>query len=267
MKFHSRFIALALFVFLLTACGADAAQEGVDLSEIYTAAAASVEAQSSPTVAAATSTPAATATLISFPSAAPATVTPQSAAFSLSSSQSTANGCNNALYVSDVTISDGTTLAPDESFVKTWKFQNTGTCTWEEDYLITFVSGNAMDGDDTEIGEEVASGSSAEISVALVAPSSEGSYTGYWRLADADGNEFGQSVYVMIVVSDDASTLTPTATSEDEDDDTDSTSTRTPTTAAATATTAPTSTFTATTVPTAVPTETPEPAATSEPTE
>ncbi|HEX2993468.1 MAG TPA: NBR1-Ig-like domain-containing protein [Anaerolineales bacterium] len=262
MKFHSRFISLVLFVFLLTACGADAAQEGVDLAEIYTAAAASVEAQMSPTGAAATSTPAATATLITIPTTAPMTVTPQSAAFSSSSSQVTANGCNNALYVSDVTISDGTILAPDESFVKTWKFQNTGTCAWQEDYLITFTSGNSMDGDNTEIGEEVASGSTAEISVSLVAPSSEGSYTGYWKLADTDGNEFGQSVYVMIVVSDDASTLTPTATAEDEDTD----ATSTPTTVAATATTAPTLTFTATAVPTTIPTDTTEPAATSEPT-
>ncbi|HMB21621.1 MAG: NBR1-Ig-like domain-containing protein [Chloroflexota bacterium] len=265
MNTLSKSVFLILFALLLTACRADAAQEGVNLAEIYTAAAASVEAQSSPTGAAATSTPAATATLIIIPTTVPITVTPQSAVFSSSSSQVTANGCNNALYVSDVTISDGTILAPDESFVKTWKFQNTGTCAWEEDYLITFTSGNDMDGEDTEIDEEVASGSTAEISVSLVAPSSEGSYTGYWKLADADGNEFGQSVYVMIVVSDDASTLTPTATTEDEDEDTDATST--PTTAAATATTAPTSTFTATAVPTAIPTDTPEQAATSEPTE
>jgi hypothetical protein len=241
MKIYSKPIVLILFVLFLTACGADAAPEGAPVSDIYTAAAETLAAQVIPTtVSTATSLAIASPTPFAFPTAGLATPTSQSIVSYASSSQSTANGCNNATFVSDVTISDGTVLAPAESFVKTWRFQNSGTCTWSEDYLLTFVSGNDMDGNTTETEAEVASGSTSDLSVSLVAPSSEGTYTGYWRLADEDGNVFGQSVYVMIVVSDDASTLTPTSTEET----TESTSTPTATTAA-------TETFTPTTAPTA----------------
>ncbi len=146
-----------------------------------------------------------------------------------------------------MTITDGTILAPGESFVKTWEFQNTGTCDWSEEYLLTFVSGNDMDGETAEIGEEVSAGVTGDLSVSLIAPSTEGTYTGYWRLADEDGNLFGQSIYVMIVVSNDAATTTPTPTSTDETE--------------VTSTSVPTSTSTPTIVPTAVPTETAVPTA------
>jgi cell division septation protein DedD len=252
MKIHSKPIPLILLTFLLAACGANTAQEEAALSDIYTAAAATVGAQASSAVPTAIRTIAATATPITFPTTTPMTVTSQSA--DSYSSQSTANGCNDAVYVSDVTIPDGTVLAPSEAFVKTWKFQNTGTCTWDEDYLLTFVSGTDMDGETTEIDQEVSSGATGEISVSLIAPSSEGSYTGYWRLADESGNAFGQSVYVMIVVSDDASTLTPTPTSTTEAVESTPTSTSTP---PATETSTPTS------IPTATPTETSEPSPTA----
>jgi hypothetical protein len=69
-----------------------------------------------------------------------------------------------------------------------------------------------MDGDDVEIDEDVTTSSTASIAVSLVAPADEGTYTGYWKLATEDGTVFGETVYVLIVVSDDASTATPTTT-------------------------------------------------------
>jgi len=162
----------------------------------------------------------------------PSTPTTQS----ISVFYSTANGCYDAAYVSDVTIPDGTVLAPGESFTKTWKFQNSGSCDWESDFMLTFEMGEGMEGEDTAISEVVAAGESDSLSVSLVAPETEGSYTGYWRLTTASGNAFGQSVFVQIYVSDDAATSTPTTTA---------TATATTTAEAeATATTVPTSTFT-----------------------
>jgi hypothetical protein len=158
--------------------------------------------------------------------------------------------------LSDVTIPDGTILAPGESFTKTWLFQNTGTCTWSTSYSIALVSGSAMSGSTTALTSSVSSGGQINASVSMVAPSTNGTYTGYWKLANATGTAFGQSVYVQIVVSDDAATITPTPTSTD---DGDYTSTPTSTTAASTSTStmAPTSTPVPTTVPTAVPTAVP----------
>lgn len=228
---------------LVTACGANATPtEAIDLSNAYTAAAATIAGQINLTTPIATSTTFATATQFSFPTI-PVTMTQQSLiAYSVAS---TANGCNNSIYISDVTVPDGTVLAPGESFTKTWEFQNTGSCEWTEGYMITFVSGTEMDGNNTEIDNTIAVDSSGEASVLLVAPDSEGTYTGYWRLADEDGNVFGQFVYVQIVVSEDASTLTPTVTSTPTTETDESSSTPTATTQpTATSTAVPSSTYT-----------------------
>ncbi len=37
-------------------------------------------------------------------------------------------------FVADITIPDGTLIKPGDSFVKTWRIQNDGTCTWNGEY-------------------------------------------------------------------------------------------------------------------------------------
>ena len=143
-------------------------------------------------------------------------------------------GCNSSIYVSDVTIPDGTTFGPGTTFVKTWMFQNTGTCTWDTNYQLIFLSGEQMGGTSTRLGTSVAPSQQAQASVSLTAPAAVGNYTGYWRLADDQGNPFGESVTVVIVVSSSAPTITPTSTT------TSATSTPTLTTPAASGTPIPT---------------------------
>lgn len=247
-------MTLILLTLLLASCGASTTQtEEAALSSAYTAAASTLSSQEIFETPTATPTHFATTTPFSFPTTIPATVVTVQNKVSYVSA-STANGCNDAIYVSDVTISDGTVLPPGESFVKTWKFQNTGTCDWNENYLITFVSGTDMDGETTELDQDVSTGATGDISVSLIAPESEGTYTGYWRLADEDGNVFGQSVYVMIVVSEDAATATPTLTSTTQSVEATSTPTSTPQN---------TETFTPTSVPTEIPIQTPIPTETN----
>src|SRR5919106_856094 len=53
-----------------------------------------------------------------------------------------------AVFVEDVTVPDNTRIEAGEEFTKTWKLQNTGSCTWA-DYTIAFVSGDEMDAPDT----------------------------------------------------------------------------------------------------------------------
>jgi hypothetical protein len=143
--------------------------------------------------------------------------------------------CDNAAYVSDVTIPDGTVMAPGQTFTKTWKIKNTGTCTWTTAYKLAFVSGNAMGGVSTALTASVAPGGTIDISVALKAPSSAGSVTGYWRLKNAAGTGLGEQVSVVISVS--GTTLTPTLTV---------TTTQGAATGTLTATVTPTETVTAT---------------------
>lgn len=204
-------IPLMLAALFLSACGGNEVvtpTEGVLISDVYTAAAMTLTAQSSLVTPTMTPLPTTTPTISSSPTFISSTPTAQS----VSVSYSTANGCYNAAYISDVTIPDGSILAPGEVFTKTWKFQNTGSCDWEADFEITFEIGENMNGDSVTIGESVAVGDTASISVSLVAPGTEGTYTGYWRLGTDSSMSFGQSVYVMIIVSDDAATSTPTPT-------------------------------------------------------
>jgi uncharacterized protein YceK len=248
MKTILKFLVVISFVIVLSACGGntnDTQSEDL-ISVAYTNAAMTLSVQRQ------NNTP--TATLMPFSTTIPTlavsptvgvVVTSTARSAATNTPVSTANGCNDAVYVSDVTIPDGTVLAPGESFTKTWKFQNTGTCNWNEGYLITFVSGTNMGGVATTINQDVSVGATGDISVSLTAPNTVGTQAGYWRLADGSGNAFGQTVYVMIAVSGSASTVTPTLTQTGE----------------MTATSEPTLTpsVTATFTPTQIPTETPTP--------
>ena len=211
MKTIPKLIPLMFVILILSACRGSVdviPTEGASITDVYTAVAMTLAAQASLVTPTITLLPSTTPTTWSSPTLIPSTPTTQSVAVSYS----TANGCYNAAYVSDVTIPDGTVLAPGETFTKTWKFQNTGSCDWDEDFVLTFETGEDMDGEDTTIGETIAAGATDSLSITLVAPETEGTYTGYWRLSTASGAAFGQSVFVMIVVSEDVATSTPTST-------------------------------------------------------
>ncbi len=111
-----------------------------------------------------------------------------------------AYGCNNLVFVRDVTIPAGTTMKPGEDFGKTWKVANTGTCDWMYQYAIVLISGDAMSGKTTKLNRVVTAGHWAELTVQMGAPKSPGTYTAYWRLSDADGHMFGASLAVSVVV-------------------------------------------------------------------
>jgi len=256
MKTYSLFFTVLLLLLMLSACGGGATPSSeITISDVNTAVAMTLTAQAYPVAATETSPPTSSPTPVSSPTKIPSTSTHQSVPTSLNVSV-----CDNSAYISDVTIPDGTILAPGQTFVKTWMFQNTGSCTWSAYYSLTFVSGNAMSGSETTIEQSVASGNQAQISVALTAPATEGTYTGYWRLTNEQGIAFGISVYVQIVVSNGAATLTPTPTAT-------STSTVGPSSTPTPTVYPPTSTYTPlpTDTPTPIPTDTPLPTDTPTP--
>ena len=203
--------ALLLAAFVLSACGpsAPSATPTAAVDAIYTAAAQTVEAQqalNSPTPAP-SSTPAPTNTdLPTIPVV--VTSTPAPAATSI-----TNNYCDNSVFLSDVTIQDNTVMLPGQAFVKTWAFQNTGTCTWTSDgYTIAFGGGDIMSGNTRPVGSTVAPQGTANISVNLVAPNAAGTYRGSWRLQNGKGQFFGNTVWVSIVVGSGTGTGTVTGT-------------------------------------------------------
>ena len=122
--------------------------------------------------------------------------------------------CNRAQFISDISVPDGTTFAPNSPFTKTWRLKNVGSCTWTTAYSLAFVSGDRMGGVDTLIPQNVVPGQTVDLGVNLTAPPVAGSYRGYWDLKDASGNHFGVGLtytrpfYVDIKVSGSTTTGT-----------------------------------------------------------
>lgn len=154
--------------------------------------------------------PLATATLQPSSTTAPPTLTPSV----------TPIPCNSAEFVSDVNYPDKTSVLPGTSFTKTWRLQNTGSCTWTSGYSVVYVQGDRMGAPDSTpvTSGTVASGAQVDASVPLVAPAAPGTYRGDFMLRAPDGSRFGIGpggnavFWVEIVVPAPTSTPTPTAT-------------------------------------------------------
>jgi hypothetical protein len=92
----------------------------------------------------------------------------------------------------DVTIPDGTQFKPGTTFTKTWRLENSGACTWTNEYAVVWVFGDAMGISQTRyLREPVRPGEVLEISVDMVAPSLPGTYQSYWKLRNTEGEMFG----------------------------------------------------------------------------
>src|SRR5258706_4500098 len=91
-----------------------------------------------------------------------------------------------AILVEDVNYPDNTVVPAGEKFTKTWKLQNVGRCKWAG-YTVAFVSGDRLSSPDTAPVPETESGKPADVSIDLVAPTSDGNYTGNFELRDAKG--------------------------------------------------------------------------------
>ena len=138
-----------------------------------------------------------------------AALTPSPQVTATSAPAPTSSGADRAVYVADVTIPDGTVIAPGEAFVKTWKLQNAGTSTWTTSFSLVYISGEQM-GSVTSVplAQSVPPGQQIDVSVDLVAPSALGTYQGYWKMKNASGQLFDDSVYVLIAVGSGAPTPT-----------------------------------------------------------
>jgi hypothetical protein len=158
-----------------------------------------------------------TATLIPTHTPVP-TGTPPPAVLAPASTRSpaspTAQPCDEASFIQDVTVPDGTKFRPGEAFTKTWRLRNVGTCAWREGYAVAFVSGETMGAPAVvNLRGEVMPGETVDIAVEMKAPANPGRYTGYWKMRNLSGATFGvsgidQPFYVEIEVIP----VTPTVT-------------------------------------------------------
>lgn len=128
------------------------------------------------------------------PSPTPAPVDAGAATTDTAASPAAANPAdctNKAANVRDVNIPDGTVLQRGESFTKTWRINNAGTCTWNEAYTLVFFAGDRLDGQDGVKLPTTPPGADAEVSVPMRASLRPGTFQGFWKLRAPNGQNFG----------------------------------------------------------------------------
>ncbi|MFZ5881885.1 MAG: NBR1-Ig-like domain-containing protein [Chloroflexota bacterium] len=218
----NRLVWLSMFTIatlVLSACNIGATPEPtMDASVVYTSAAQTLIAdfniKQTQTALAAPPTPLPTNTLA--PTFAvpvnPQTVpdaqnglAPSATPFTINTPIPTSAGplCNDAVFIADVTVPDGTVMKPGEDFEKTWAVKNSGTCTWDEGYSLVFVAGDKMDGYDLPIktrNQFVDPGETVNMTVLLTAHLAPGVYEGCWRMRDDKGYYFGTYLCYKIEV-------------------------------------------------------------------
>ena len=207
--------ALAVLAVLLSACGGQTANPTAAVDAIYTHAAATVEARMTQTAASYSSTPSISETpaISATPGATQtplitdtptSTLTPIVINTKVPTAQAS---CDNMTFVSDVTIPDGSSVAPGASFVKTWKVRNNGPCTWNTNYRLIFGWSSDSWADirksppsPVKLTQAVVPGAEYDLSVTLKAPVKTGSYQAAFRLQNDKGYNFGTILYVLFQV-------------------------------------------------------------------
>lgn len=189
---RKHFAIAAIFVILLSACYLPVKKEADDPETLQTAIAQTVVVRK---------TENAFATIVADLTAMPPTVppivitaTPPGTPPAAPTTGSTTPGaiCDWASLIEDVTVPDDTVLQPGQSFTKTWRFKNIGSCSWTPDYSIAFVSGASLNAPASiRLNTTITPGSTMDISVPMTAPTSAGSYTSNWIFKNAVGTQFG----------------------------------------------------------------------------
>jgi len=112
-----------------------------------------------------------------------------------------------ARFVRDVSIFDGTQMAPSTRFTKIWRLKNSGELPWPPGTRMLFVGGDQMTAEMSvplSRATPVLPGEEVDVDVEMVAPSEHGRYLGYWRLMGPRGRKFGQRVWCHVQVVDPA---------------------------------------------------------------
>ena len=100
--------------------------------------------------------------------------------------------CDWAKFIADVTVTDGAYFPAGAPFVKTWRVQNIGTCTWTKSYSLAYYSGEQLGAvTPVMLSKEVKPGEMVDISVNMIAPQKGGYHDGTWKLSNASGVRFG----------------------------------------------------------------------------
>jgi hypothetical protein len=107
---------------------------------------------------------------------------------------------NSATYQEDLTVPDGSIVAPGERLDKRWSVRNSGSCDWGPQYRLVRLDAGAVESRDELALYPARAGTQAVWQVELIAPETPGEYLASWQARAPNGEFFGEQVFVLIEV-------------------------------------------------------------------
>jgi hypothetical protein len=107
---------------------------------------------------------------------------------------------NNLTFVEDLTIPDNMFATFGLALDKQWLVQNSGTCNWNSAYRLRNIGGAALGAPEEIALYPARAGTQATLRILFTAPFTEGVYESAWQAIDANGNPFGDPIYIRIAV-------------------------------------------------------------------
>jgi hypothetical protein len=104
-------------------------------------------------------------------------------------------------YIRDLTIPDGTNVAPGQTVDKQWLVKNSGTCNWDVRYRLKLIGGDAMGAAPIQALYPARAGTEIALRIVFTAPSATGLYESQWKAIAPDGKPFGDFFSVSITVA------------------------------------------------------------------
>lgn len=106
-----------------------------------------------------------------------------------------------AQFLEDLTIPDGSQLAAGEQAVKQWLVLNAGTCNWTNGYRLIRTDATSLVASAELALYPTRAGEQAMWEIVIEAPQAAGEYQASWQAQAPDGSLFGDPVFVLIQVS------------------------------------------------------------------
>jgi len=111
--------------------------------------------------------------------------------------------CSNGLrFLSDLTIPDGTLVEPGETLDKRWEVENSGTCNWDDRYMVGLIAGPGMGVPVQQALVPALAGTQTIIRMVFIAPEEPGNYRSAWQAYDPDGDAFGDPFFIDVIVGE-----------------------------------------------------------------
>ena len=111
--------------------------------------------------------------------------------------------CTNQLtFQEDLSIPDGSQVAPGQLLDKRWEVENSGTCNWDDRYRLRLIAGNNLG-----VPAELAlypgrSGTRVPIRIVFTAPDEPGPYRSAWQAYSPEEEPFGDQIFIDIVIGE-----------------------------------------------------------------